>query len=89
MFLNSNYILLIIISLLMFILSHRLLSMTHFDREKARRLIGSHYMINFMLVPIMLMSLNAWACLLIFFPFLGFILSNIILHGTILQPKTM
>jgi hypothetical protein len=56
---------------------------------KARKLIGSHYITNFALVPIMLMTLTPWAGLLVFFPALGFILSNIILHGTILQPKTM
>ena len=80
-----QWFILIIISILMFLLSNKLLSMEHFDRKKARRFIGSHYMINFMLVPILLMSLNIWAGLLIFFPFLGFILSNIVLHGTILQ----
>ena len=74
---------------MMFTLSHKLLSMKHFERSKARKLIGSHYVTNFALVPIMLMTLNPWAGLMIFFPALGFILSNIILHGTILQPKTM
>ena len=73
----------------MFILSYKLLSMKKFERMKARKFIGSHYMINFALVPIMLMSLNPWAGLLCFFPGLGFILSNIILHGTVLQAKTM
>jgi hypothetical protein len=63
--------------------------MKQFDRKKARRYIGTHYMTNFMIVPVMLMSLNPWSGILLFFPFLGFILSNIILHGTILQPKTM
>ena len=78
-----------VIALMMFFLSYRLLSMKRFDRMKARKLIGSHYITNFALVPIMLMSLTPWASLLVFFPALGFILSNIILHGTILQPKTM
>jgi len=63
--------------------------MESFERVKARKFIGSHYMVNFGLAPIMLMSLNPWAGLLIFFPALGFVLSNIVLHGTILQPKTM
>jgi 4-hydroxybenzoate polyprenyltransferase len=80
---------LIIIGGLMFFLSHRLLSMERFERFKARKFIGSHYVTNFALVPIMLMSLNPWAGLIVFFPALGYILSNIILHGTILQPKTM
>lgn len=78
-----------IIALLMFFLSYKLLSMKRFERMKARKLIGSHYITNFALVPVMLMILTPWAGLLIFFPALGFILSNIILHGTILQPRTM
>ena len=78
-----------IIAVLMFVLSHKLLSMKHFERSKARKFIGSHYVTNFALVPIMLMALNPWAGLMMFFPALGFILSNIILHGTVLQPKTM
>ena len=89
-FLNLiQWIVLIAIAIMMFVLSHRLLSMKTFKRQKARKLIGSHYMINFALVPILLMSLNPWAGILIFFPALGFILSNMILHGTLLQPKTM
>jgi len=81
--------LLFLISALMFLLSYRLLHIGKFDRKKARKYIGSHYMINFCIVPIMLMNLNPWAGLLMFFPGLGFILSNVILHGTLLQPKTM
>ena len=84
-----QWFVIVFIGIIMFVLSHRLLSMKSFVRVKARKLIGSHYMINFAIVPIMLMSLNPWAGLLMFFPGLGFILSNIILHGTLLQPKTM
>ncbi|MCJ7572418.1 MAG: UbiA prenyltransferase family protein [Candidatus Thermoplasmatota archaeon] len=79
----------IIIGIILFILSSKLLNMKYFDRKKARGYIGSHYMINFTIVPIMLMTLNPWAGLIMFLPGLGFILSNIILHGTITQPKTM
>jgi len=78
-----------LIGAIMFFLSYKLLFMERFDRKKARMLIGTHYMTNFMIVPIMLMSLNPWAGILLFFPFLGFILSNIILHGSLLVPKTM
>lgn len=79
----------ILIGIIMFILSGKLLNMKYFDRKKARKYIGSHYMINFTIVPIMLMTLNLWAGIIMFFPGLGFILSNLILHGTITQPKTM
>lgn len=85
----SQCIIIALIGIVMFFLSYKLISMKHFERMKARKLIGSHYMINFMIVPIMLMHLNPWAGILVFFPVLGFILSNIILHGTFLQPKTM
>jgi len=84
-----QWIIIILIGILMFYLSHKLLSMKKFERTKARKLIGSHYMINFMIVPIMLMTLNPWAGLLMFFPLIGFILNNLICHGTLLQPKTM
>ena len=63
--------------------------MKRFEKNKARKYIGSHYMINFTIVLIMLMSLNPWACLFIFFEELGFILSNLIFHGIIAQPKSM
>ena len=96
LFINQNinlkyfqWIIIAIITFMMFTLSYKLLFMKHFERKQARRYIGSHYIINFALVPILLMTLNPWAGLLVFFPALGFILSNIILHGTILQPKTM
>ncbi len=96
LFINQNqnlkyfqWIIIAIIAFMMLLLSYKLLFMKRFERKKARRYIGSHYIINFALVPILLMTLNPWAGLLVFFPALGFILSNIILHGTILQPKTM
>jgi len=77
------------IGAVMFLLSYKVLSMKRFERMKLRKLMGSHYMINFMIVPIMLMSVNPWTGALVFLPGLGYILSNIILHGTLLQPKTM
>lgn len=78
-----------LISGMMIFFSYKLMNMDTFERKKARTYIGSHYMINFALVPIMLMTLNVWAGLLVFFPALGFLLSNLVLHGTLLQPKTM
>lgn len=84
-----QFIIIVVIGILMFFISHKLLSMEKFERSNARKLIGSHYMVNFMIVPIMLMTLNPWAGILMFFPLLGFILNNLIVHGTLLQPKTM
>lgn len=84
-----QWVIIVLIGIIMIIISSKLLNMKYFDRKKARKYIGSHYMINFTIVPIMLMALNPWAVIIMFFPGLGFILSNIILHGTITQPKTM
>ena len=84
-----QWIFLAVIAILMFFLSHKLLSMKTFQRFKARKYIGSHYMINVALVPVVLMHVNPWAGLLVFFPAFGFVLSNLALHGTLLQPKTM
>jgi 4-hydroxybenzoate polyprenyltransferase len=84
-----QWAIIILIGGIMFFLSSKLLNMKFFERSKARKLIGSHYMINFMIVPIMLMTLNSWAGILMFFPLFGFILNNLILHETLLQPKTM
>jgi len=81
--------LLSIIAILMFVPTYKLLSMKRFERFKAVKLAGIYYIFNFALVPVMLMSLNPWTGLLVFIPGLGFILSNLILHGTILLPKTM
>lgn len=84
-----QWTLLVIIGVLMFYFSSKLLFMKHFERNKARKFIGLHYITNFAIVPIMLIRLNPWAGILVFFPAIGFILSNLILHGTLLQPKTM
>lgn len=84
-----QFSIIILIGITMFFISHKLLSQKEFNRGKVTSLIGSHYIVNFAIVPIMLMGLTPWAGILVFFPGIGFILSNIILHGTILQPKTM
>jgi len=73
----------------MLFISFKLLNIKYFERNKARKFIGSHFQINYMLVPIMLMALSPWTILLAIIPLLIFLFSNILLHGTLLQPKTM
>jgi 4-hydroxybenzoate polyprenyltransferase len=84
-----QFVALIFFALLMLFISYKLLNLKRFERNRVRKLIGSHFQINYLLVPIMLMALTPWAFLLAISPPLIFILSNIILHGTVLQPKTM
>jgi len=77
------------VGIIMYYFSFKLVTLKRFERDKVRKFIGLHYITNFMIVPIMLMSLNPWAGVIIIFPLIGFFFSNIILHGTLLQPKTM
>jgi len=79
---------LIPVSAVMLYASHHLLGMKKFVRNRARKLIGVHYYVNFSLVPIMLTVLNPFIFLIAFIPPAAFILSNLALHGSIL-PKTM
>ena len=81
--------LLILIGFLMLFFSTKLLATQQFNRDTMRKYIGLHYYTNFALVPVLLMTLTPWALIIVIFPALGFILSNFILHGTWLQPKTM
>ncbi|RLF37561.1 MAG: hypothetical protein DRN00_02330 [Thermoplasmata archaeon] len=81
--------LLIAVSVMMFFFSHKLLNLGTFERDKARKFIGLHYYTNFALAPFLLMGINPWIGIIVIFPALGFMLSNVILHGTLFQPKTM
>ncbi len=84
----AKILILIFLSIVMFFVSKKLLEMKKFDRNRARKLIGIHYSVNYSLVPIMLMALNPWIGLLIVVPPAAFLLSNLGLHG-LFQPKTM
>ena len=82
-------ILLSIISITLLVLSHNLLSMKKPNRSKARKLIGSHYVINYGLMSIILMTFNPYIGIIALIPPLAFLMWNKILFGTILEPKTM
>ena len=84
-----QWVLLLLVSITMLFFSYRLLTQPRFERGTIRKFIGLHYYTNFALVPILLMTLTPWAIILVFIPALGFVLNNLILHGSPLQPKTM
>lgn len=81
-------VVLVVLSVAMLYVSHRLLSIKTFVRDAVRKYIGLHYYINFSLVPIMLAVINPFIALIALIPPATFILSNVTLHGTLL-PKTM
>jgi hypothetical protein len=61
-----------------------------FVRPQMRKLIGLHYALNFSLVPVMLgILIHWWIFIFAFIPPLGFVLSNLVLHGEATAPKTM
>jgi len=80
---------LVALSAAMLLISYRLLNLKRFVRGDMRRFIGMHYILNFILVPIMLFTLNPYILLLAAVPPLGFVLSNAALAGDALKPKTM
>lgn len=88
-FMSIQFFIIIILACAMLIASTNLMAMHEFIRPKMRKIIGIHYVLNFSLVPVMLSVLSLGIVLLAFVPPLGFALSNKILHGDPLSPKTM
>ena len=68
---------------------HKLFSIKTFDRNYIRKWIAIIVIVMYATTPIMLSSLNLYFILVAFVPPLWFISSNIVLHGTVLEPKTM
>jgi 4-hydroxybenzoate polyprenyltransferase len=93
-FLSMSYhlwqiFLLIIFIVINFFFIYQLFSVKTFNRKKIRNFIGVIVIFMYATTPIMLSSLYVWFVLLALVPPLWFIVSNIILHSTFLEPKTM
>jgi len=67
----------------------KMLTMKTFIRKNMRKNIGLHVIFMYALAPVMMMSLNHYIGFLVFVPPVGFLLSNLILHGGMLKPETM
>ena len=67
----------------------RLFSIKTFDRARIRKHIGLIVIFMYATAPIMLSSLNFYIILIALIPPLWFVLSNLLLHRTVLEPKTM
>ena len=68
---------------------YKLFCIKNFDRHLIRKWIAIIVIVMYSTTPIMLSSLNLYFILVAFVPPLWFISSNIVLHGTVLEPKTM
>jgi 4-hydroxybenzoate polyprenyltransferase len=67
----------------------KLFAIKQFKRNYIRKWIGLIVIVMYATTPIMLSTLNIFFALIAFIPPAWFIISNIVLHGTILEPKTM
>jgi 4-hydroxybenzoate polyprenyltransferase len=82
-------IILILLSIVTLYFVTKMLTMKKFVRKDMRKNIGLHVIFMYALAPVMMMSLGWWIGLLAFIPPLGFLLSNLVLHGGMLKPETM
>jgi 4-hydroxybenzoate polyprenyltransferase len=93
-FLSLNYHLvqvgiLVVFTLLTFFFIFRLFSIKKFQRDQIRKNIALIVIFMYTTTPLMLSSLNIYIVLVALIPPLWFIFSNIVLHNTFLEPKTM
>jgi 4-hydroxybenzoate polyprenyltransferase len=81
--------LLIVLSLATFYSIYRLFSIKTFDRAKIRKCIGIIVIFMYATAPIMLSSLNIYIILAALIQPIWFFVSNLVLHKTMFEPKTM
>ena len=81
--------LLILFTFLTFFFIYRLYSIKIFDRARIRRGIALIVIFMYATTPIMLSYLNPKILLIALIPPIWFVLTNILLHNPVLEPKTM
>ena len=82
-------VVLVLLAILTFVSIYKLYSIRTFDRTRIRKLIGLIVIFMYATTPIMLSSLSIYIILVAFIPPLWFFGSNLLLHKTIFEPKTM
>lgn len=80
---------LVLSTILTFLFIHTLYSIKTFDRTRIRKRIGVIVIFMYTTTPVMLSSLNPYIILVALIPPLWFIASNLVLHKTVFEPKTM
>lgn len=82
-------VMLFVLTILIFFSIYKLFSIKKFVRDRIRKFIGIAVIFMYATTPVMLSSLNPYTILLAFVPPLWFICSNLVLHHTMFEPKTM
>jgi len=80
---------LVIFEVVIFVSIYKLYSIKTFDRTRIRKSIGIIVIFMSATTPIMLSSLNIYITLVALIPPLWFVGSNLALHKTVFEPKTM
>jgi len=80
---------LILINILFFIVTCKMVHLKEFDRQEIRKYVVLQYTINWSNIPILLMSTAPLAGLLILYPIIGLVVSNIFLYRTIVRSEVM
>ena len=83
------FIILIFLNILFLYVTFKILHLKRFDRQEVRKYVIIQYTVNWLNIPILLMSVAPWSGLLVFYPAIGLIISNIIVHQTIFRPKVL
>jgi len=86
---NILLITLFIINILFLVLTYKMLNLNKFKRQKIRKYLVVQFTLNWLNIPIILMSTAPWAGLMIFYPIIGLISSNIIIYRTIITPQVL
>jgi len=81
--------LLVFLTALIFFMIYKLYAIRTFDRSRIRRFIGIIVIFMYATTPVMLSSLDWHVLLVALIPPLWFFCSNLLLHRTIFEPKTM
>ncbi|HWR27018.1 MAG TPA: UbiA family prenyltransferase [Candidatus Thermoplasmatota archaeon] len=80
---------LILINVLFFIVTYKMVHLRSFYRQEVRKYVVLQYMINWLNIPILLMSVAPLAGFLVLYPIIGLVVSNVILYRTIVRPQVM
>jgi 4-hydroxybenzoate polyprenyltransferase len=80
---------LIIINILFFFVTAKMLHLKTFQRQQIRTYIVLQYTINWSNIPILLISIAPLAGFLIFYPIIGLVISNLILYRTVFRSQVM
>ncbi|MFA5102402.1 MAG: UbiA family prenyltransferase [Candidatus Thermoplasmatota archaeon] len=86
---GSLILLLLLINVLFFIITYKMVHLKRFHRQQVRKYVVLQYTINWFNIPILLMSVAPLAGFLLLYPIIGLIVSNVILYRTILRPQVM